>query len=110
MRDSTARPSELVAAGTVCPTRDHTRIDRSGSGGFVPSADAEVEGSEGAEVACAIALYGCDATDAAQKIAIIERDAEWNGQTLTFDDSVDDADKKAAKAVQLSSVGIIVRY
>lgn len=85
-------------------------VDRSGSGGFVPSADAEVEGSEGAEVACAIALYGCDATDAAQKIAIIERDAEWNGHTLTFDDSVDDADKKAAKAVQLSSVGIIVRY
>jgi len=81
-----------------------------GSGGFIPSPNAVTEGAEGAEVAVAIALYGCDATTAAQEIAIIERDAEWNGNTLTFDATVDNAGKRAAKAAQLAAQGIIVRY
>lgn len=81
-----------------------------GSGDFVPSPNAETEGAEGAEVAVAIALYGCDATSADQEIAVINRDAVWNGHTLTFDGTVDDATKKAAKVAQLSAVGIVVRY
>jgi hypothetical protein len=81
-----------------------------GSGTYVPSPNALTEGAEGAEVAVAIALYGCDATSADQEVAIIARDAEWNGHTLTFDATVDDAPKRAAKVAQLSGSGIIVRY
>lgn len=81
-----------------------------GSGGYVPSPDAVAEGAEGAEVAVAIAIHGANATTAAQQIAIIARDAEWNGHTLTFDATVDDADKRAAKVAQLAAQGIIVRY
>lgn len=76
---------------------------------YIPSPNAQVVGSEGAETAVAIALYGCDATDADQKITIIERDAEWNRHTLTFDASVDDATKEDAKVAQLAAVGIIAR-
>lgn len=80
-----------------------------GSGEYTPSPAAEEEGFEGAEVACAVALYGCDATDAAQEISIIERDAEWRIGALFYEASVDDADKEAAKRVQLAAVGIIAR-
>jgi len=81
-----------------------------GSGKFAPSPDAYTAGLEGAEVACAIALYGADATTDDVEIAIIERDAEWNGHTVTFDASVDNDAKKATKAAQLAAAGIILRY
>lgn len=76
---------------------------------YVPSPEAETVGSEGAEVASAIALYGCDATSADCDITIIKRDAEWNVNTLSYDASVDDDAKKAIKHAQLSAVGIIAR-
>ncbi|MCR6673237.1 head decoration protein [Devosia ginsengisoli] len=77
---------------------------------WAPSPDTEEEGIEGAEVARAIALYGCDATTESQKISAIARDAEWNGHTLTYEASVDDAGKRATKAAQLAAVGIIARF
>lgn len=95
-------------AGVIVPGTVLGKIAASGK--YVPSADAEVIGEEGAETAVAIALYGCDATSADQKIAAITRDAEWNGHTLTFDASVNDATKKATKAAQLAAQGIIARY
>jgi hypothetical protein len=98
-----ASGSGVVAPGTV--------LGRVTDGGkLVPSANAEVVGSEGGETAVAIALYGCDATDGDQKIAIISRDAEVNGHVLTFDASVDNDAKRAAKVAQLAEAGIIVRF
>lgn len=63
----------------------------------------------GNQVAVAVALYGCDATSGDVGISAITRDAEVNGKTLTFHATVNDAAKRATKATQLASAGIIVR-
>lgn len=76
------------------------------SGEYVAS---PATGADGSEEAVAVLLYPVDATDAAVSVAAIVRDAEVNGNILTYDDSVDDDAKKAAKIAQLAAVGIIVR-
>lgn len=79
------------------------------SGKYKPSPDT---GADGSQTAVAIALYGCDATSVDQKIAAITRLAEVNGTILTYDATVSDATKKAAKATQLAGItggAIIVR-
>lgn len=91
--------SGIIAPGTVLG-----RLTASGN--YAPSPDT---GADGSEIAVAIALYGCDATSADRKIAVITRDAEVKGPVLTFDPSVDDDTKRAAKAAQLAAAGIIVR-
>lgn len=78
----------------------------SASGKYVLSPNT---GADGSQTAAAIALYGCDATSADQKIAAITRDAQFNANMLTYAASVDDATKKATKATQLAAAGIIVR-
>lgn len=60
-------------------------------------------------VAEAIALYGCDATSADQKIPVIARLATVNGNLLVYDATVNTATKKAIKNGQLARAGIIVR-
>ena len=104
-----SRDNIVVAAGAgiVIPATVLGRITATGK--YVPSPDAVVEGIEGAEVACAVAIYGADATTGDVAIAAISRDAEWNIHTLTFDPSVDTDSKLAAKLDQLRAVGIIVR-
>ena len=97
-----------AGAGIILPGQVLGKVTASGK--YVPSANASVTGEEGAEVAKAIALYGCDASTEDQKISAITRDAEWNGHTLSYDATVDDATKKAAKTAQLAAQGIIARY
>ncbi len=97
-----------AGAGLILPGQVLGKVTASGK--YVPSANASITGEEGAEVANAIALYGCDATTEDQKISAITRDAEWNGHTLSYDTTVNDAAKKAAKAAQLAAQGIIARY
>ena len=93
----------IVAAGTVIGelTAD--------AGKFVPSPTAEVVGKEGAEVAKAILAYSVDATDVDVDVTIIDRDAEAKILMLTYDASVDDDAKIAAKVAQLNAVGIRAR-
>ena len=79
------------------------------SGRFVPSPHAETAGVEGAEVAKAILAYAVDATTADVEVTIIDRDAEAKLPMLTFDASVDDEAKTAAKVAQLNAVGIRAR-
>lgn len=83
-----------------------TIADAATAGDFKPSPDT---GSDGSEVACAIALYGCDATSQAVDIVVITRNAQWNVNTLSYDASVDSDNKKAAKIAQLKAAGIICR-
>lgn len=91
-------------AGVIAPG---TVLGKLTSGGkFVPS---PATGSDGSQTAVAVALYGCDATSADQKITVIARDAEVNANLISHASSVDDATKRAAKATQLAAVGIIVR-
>ena len=94
-----ASGSGVIAPGTVLG-----KITASGK--YAPS---PATGSDGAQTAAAVALYGCDATSADQKIAIIARAAEVKADPLVFHASVDDAAKRAAKATQLAAAGIIVR-
>lgn len=65
--------------------------------------------TDGSEVAAAIALYGCDATSAAQEITAVTRDAEVNVDWLTYDAAIDTAAKKATAWAQLATAHIIVR-
>lgn len=106
-----ARSREVVTiksgAGVIAPGTVLGEITSDGK--FIPSPNAEVVGSEGAEVATAISIYGCDATTSDQEIAVIARDAVWNGNTLTYDSSVDDAPKRTTKQAQLAAQGIIIR-
>lgn len=88
-----------LVAGTVL-----ARITASGK--YKPST---ATGSDGGQTAIAILLSPVDATSADVQVAAITRDAEWNVHTLTYDASVDDDTKKAAKHTQLAAVGIIVR-
>lgn len=91
-------------AGVIAPG---TVLGKLTSGGkYTPS---PATGSDGSQTAVAVALYGCDATSADQKVVVIARDAEVNTNLLAYASSVDDATKKAAKATQLAAVGIIVR-
>lgn len=76
------------------------------TGKWALSTDAADNGRETAQ---AVALYGCDATSADQKIAVIRRGAEVKAGSLTHHASVNTAPKVAAKAAQLAAVGIIVR-
>lgn len=97
-----------AGAGVIVPGTVLGRVTASGK--YEPSPNAAADPATGEEVGVAIALYGCDATSADQKIAAITRDAEWNGHTLTFDSTVNDATKKATKVAQLAAKGIIARY
>jgi hypothetical protein len=101
------RATIASGAGVIAPGTVLGRITTSGA--MIPSPHAEVVGSEGAEVAVAIALYGCDATSAAQEIAVILRDAEWNALTLTYASSVNTDERRATKRAQLAAAGIIAR-
>lgn len=66
-------------------------------------------GSDGGQTAVAVLLESVDATSADVEVAIISRQAEIKGFALSYDATVDDDTKKAAKATQLAAVGIIVR-
>lgn len=72
-----------------------------------PSSPAATDGSE---VGKGVAIYGCDATAADQKVAAFVRGpAEVNGNFLVFDASVDTPAEKSAKIAELAAVGIVVR-
>lgn len=91
-------------AGVIAPG---TVLGKLTSGGkYTPS---PATGADGSQTAVAVALYGCDATSADQKLVVIARDAEVNVNLLAYASSVDDATKRTAKASQLAAVGIIVR-
>ena len=66
-------------------------------------------GSDGSQVAVAVLLYEVDATSADVPVTAITREAIWNKNTLSFDPSVNDAAKIAAKIDQLKAVTILAR-
>lgn len=76
------------------------------SGKYLVSA---IGATDGSQTAAAVSLYGCDATSADQTIAAIVRDAEVNGNILTFHADRDQPAERAAAITNLAAVGIIVR-
>lgn len=103
---SRSREAVTIAsgAGIIAPGTVLGRVTATGK--FVASPDT---GADGSQTAVAVAINGCDATSADQRIAVLSRDAEVNGNSLVFAASVNDAIKRATKATQLLAVGIIVR-
>lgn len=101
-----SRENVVIAAGSgvIAPMTVLGKVNASGK--FIPSA---IGATDGSEIAVAIAIYGCDATAADQKVAALGRDAEVRGSALTYHSTVDTAPERAAKAAQLAAVGIIVR-
>lgn len=104
-----SRDAIVIAAGAgiIAPMTVLGRIAASGE--YVPSPSAETDGLEGAEIAAAVNLYGCDATSAAQAVSAIVRDAEIHGNFLTFSPSRLSDDLRAAAIADLAVSGIIVR-
>lgn len=100
-----ASGSGIIAPGSVLGM--FTSGANAGKYSLAPNTAADPD--VGNQTAVAVALYGCDATSADQTIAVIRRDAEVNGKTLTFHSTVNDAAKRATKATQLAAAGIIVR-
>lgn len=97
----------ITAGGTPAVAGDSFTIAvAAGTAKYVAS---PATGGNGSEIASAILLYPVDATSADVKVAIVARHAVVNKNLLTYASSVDDSTKKAAKAAQLATVGIIVR-
>lgn len=89
----------VLKAGTV--------LGRKTTGGkYVASPDT---GADGSQTAIAILYADVDATSADVKATVTSRDAEVKSYALAYAASVNDANKRAAKATQLAAVGIIVR-
>lgn len=95
------------SAGTGTTLAAGTVLGKFTSSGKYAIADAS--GSDGVQTAVAVLIAPIDIEDADVEAAVIARDAEVNGELLTYDASVDDATKIAAKVTQLAAVGIIVR-
>ncbi|SER57299.1 Bacteriophage lambda head decoration protein D [Faunimonas pinastri] len=115
------RPTEFVMSeANFHRSRDNIVI-AAGAGKLIPgtvvgkvTASKKYLGSattatDGSETASAIILYGVDATDADAEVAAITRDAEVNGNILTYDASVTAAADKTTKIASLAEAGIIVR-
>lgn len=94
-------------AGVIAPGTVLGKI--SASGKYVPSPASEVSGSEGAEVATAINIYGVDATDADVEVTAIVRLATVNGHYLTYDASRNLEAEQLSARVDLAAENIIVR-
>lgn len=94
-------------AGIVAPGTVLGKITATGK--FVPSPNAEVAGSEGAEDAVAINIYGVDATAADVEVTAIVRNAVVNGHELVYHTSRDTDAKKLAAQVDLAASALIVR-
>lgn len=94
-------------AGVVAPGTVLGKITATGK--YIPSPASEVAGSEGAEVATAINIYGVDATAADVEVTAIVRLATVNGHELTYDASRNLAGEQLAARVDLAAEDIIVR-
>ena len=89
----------IIAAGTVLG-----KITASGK--YVASA---VGATDGSEVPAAVAIYGADASSADVSVSAIVRDAEVNGNCLTYHADRDQPAEEAAANAALATLGVIVR-
>jgi hypothetical protein len=70
---------------------------------------ADPTNTDGSAVGCAVLFAPVDATSADAAGVGVTRQAEVNGNCLTYDAAVDDATKKALKVAELAAARIIVR-
>jgi hypothetical protein len=101
-----SRDNIVIASGSGVIQPGHVLGKITASGKFAPHNPGVATGVENA---AAVALYGCDATSADQKISAIVRDAEVKTDELVWDASVDLPAEKDAAYVELRALGIIPR-
>ena len=101
-----SREAVVIASGSGVIAPGSVLGQITASGKYLVSA---IGAADGSQTASAVSLYGCDATSADQTIAAIVRDAEVNGNILTFHADRDQAAERAAAITNLAAVGIIVR-
>jgi hypothetical protein len=94
----------VSGAGVILPGTVLGKITASGK--YKP---ATATGSDGAQIASVVSIYGCDATSADAKVVVSARGTVVNSKLVTYGSTIDDAAKKAAANVQLAASGIIVR-
>lgn len=75
-------------------------------GKYVPS---PATGADGSQTGVAILIGYADVTDADVEAAVIDMDAEVNGNSLIYDSSVDSGGKITTKNAELLTKGIKVR-
>lgn len=97
--------SGVIAPGAVLGK--YTSGANAGKYSLAPAAAADPD--VGNQTAVAVALYGCDATSADQKIVVVSRLAIFNKHVLSFDASVNTDNEKTAKIAELAAVGIQCR-
>lgn len=103
------RETVLLAAGDALP-RGAVLGRIAASGQYVPSPAAAVAGKEGAEIACAVLLHDVPASAQARPALVLARGPAIVAEAmLSFDPSVNDAAKQAAKLEQLSAHGLVAR-
>lgn len=100
----------IVAEGTVAPIGAVVGMVTASSK-LTLSPHTEVVGREGAEVAYGVLLQAVDATagDVSGVVVLRRGPAIVARGALTFDATVDDGSKEAAKVAQLTSLGIVAR-
>jgi len=91
-------------AGEVAPGTVLGKVTASGE--YLPR---DATAADGSEAAAAVCIYGGDATSAAIEVAAIVRDAEVNGNILTYVIDTDEAAETASANSELAAAGIIVR-
>ena len=106
-RDTITISGGAGGAGVVAPGTVLGKITATGK--YVPSPATVTAGSEGAEVAVAINIYGVDATEGDVNVAAIVRIATVNGHELTYHPSRDLASEQLAARVDLAAEDIIGR-
>jgi hypothetical protein len=84
---------------------DVVTITVSGSGKYT---QFDQDGTDGSQIAAGVVVYPIDATAADTEAAAIVRDAEVNGDELTWPSDIEVGEKTTAIA-QLATLGIIVR-
>lgn len=89
----------VIKAGTV--------LGALTSGGKYVASPAS--GADGSQTGIAILIDNVDVTDGDVEAAVIRRDAEVNGNCLTYETTVNTDNEIAAKNAELAAVGIIVR-
>lgn len=99
----------ITAGGTPNVAGDRFYVDVKADAEDFQFVAFNQDGTDGSEIAAAIALYGVTTpADATGKIAIIARDAEVNANCLEWPADIEAAEK--ADAIQsLAAAGIIVR-
>lgn len=101
-----SRETIIIASGAGIIAAGSVLGKVTASGKYVVSA---IGASDGSQVPAVINIYGADASASDVSVSAIVRDAEVNGNCLTYHADRDQPAEKAAANAGLATLGVIVR-